>query len=320
MMTVYAGIHVAMAAFVSSPQLTQLSRLGPPYQPAAAVRRGGKACAQLSGVQRWVDDFKREVAIERAAEDFCQPVMFVAEDASQPFDFERWEAHRSPRRYYRLLFGLFFGITTRRITPVLLNLFLFSSLVCIYGQLSASNPMMPTVQLPLAPFELTAPALGLLLVFRSDNAYGRFQQGSELAWEVTTSTRSAIRRLLAWTAAPHIPESERAAAEDLILGCAMVHDWIMNEHLRCSDEACPLRASHEDLLTAALGPDAAIERLRDEISKLHESGSVLPAGDRGWREMSDDNGHRYYFNYVSRRLERADGRRPMADGLWLIVD
>ena len=115
------------------------------------------------------------------------------------------------------------------------------------------------------PFELTAPALGLLLVFRSDNAYARFKEGSELSWEISTSIRSAMRRLTAWASAPHMPQGERVAAMEIISGCSLLHGWIMNEHLRCGDDSCPVPRNHADLLTAALGSDAA-DRVPDLFS------------------------------------------------------
>ena len=49
------------------------------------------------------------------------------------------------------------------------------------------------------PLSLQGTAIGLLLVFRTDTAYNRFKEGSPLAWEVTASMRSYIRRLVAWT-------------------------------------------------------------------------------------------------------------------------
>ena len=194
---------------------------------------------------------QEEMKLERNAKLVELPVMFVSEaedGSSSTFDFDRWNQHRSASRYYRLLLGVLFGVTTRRITPVLLALITFSSAVCIYGQLAIYNPNLITIQLPLTPFELTAPALGLLLVFRSDNAYARFKEGSELAWDISTSMRSAMRRLLSWTSSADVTEAERAAAEDLVHGCSLLHEWIMNEHLRCGPDACPVPSRHDDLL------------------------------------------------------------------------
>lgn len=136
-----------------------------------------------------------------------QPVLFTKMDAiGEPlFDYERWAVHRSTDRYGRLVPGLLFGKTTQRIAPVVAAVALFSTAVFSYNNvfLTASQGISmysqyPELQLPLTPFELTAPVLGLLLVFRTDTAYGRFDEGAQLAWEITASMRSLMRRLVAY--------------------------------------------------------------------------------------------------------------------------
>jgi predicted membrane chloride channel (bestrophin family) len=248
-----AVLPVAMLAFVHPPTGTQLQSPSLLLSPRVRVRNLVR-CSLGERMEEIVD----EVGLEQRASLVELPVMFVSEGDRYTFDFERWAVHRSPSRYYRLLFGILFGVTSRRIFPVMVALVSFASLVCIYGQLCLTNPNLVTLQLPLTPFELTAPALGLLLVFRSDNSNARFKEGSELSWEISSSIRSAMRRLLAWTAAPHVPESERAAANELVHACGLLHGWIMTEHLRCGEgegAACPIPGRHDDLLAAALGEE-----------------------------------------------------------------
>ena len=88
-----------------------------------------------------------------------------------------------------------------------------------------------------------------------------------------TGIRSANRRLLAWTGAPTTPAAEREAAEELVLSCCLLHDWIMNEHLRESEvqlrasdrSGCGRKTSarltsrltYEAVLCAALGLETA---------------------------------------------------------------
>ncbi|EOD41502.1 hypothetical protein EMIHUDRAFT_460918 [Emiliania huxleyi CCMP1516] len=181
-----------------------------------------------------------------------QPVMFTTSlDGTDPsFDFERWEVHRSQARYGRLVLGILFGKTTQRIGPTVLAVCLFSSLVFAYNnvflaatQFIAVNPLYPELQLPLTPFELTAPVLGLLLVFRTDTAYERFSLGSQLAWEIAALC-------------------ERAAAEDLIQACTLVHGWIMTSYLRGGLDrrrSAPIDEMQEALLRAALGVEEGEE-------------------------------------------------------------
>lgn len=93
-------------------------------------------------------------------------------------------------------------------------------------------------------------------VFRSDNSYSRFKDGSIYLWEITTSIRSYIRRLVGWTGSGRTTPKERVAADQIILACCLLHQWIVNEYLR-DDGPTHVgihgRQVHEDLLCAALG-------------------------------------------------------------------
>jgi predicted membrane chloride channel (bestrophin family) len=99
----------------------------------------------------------------------------------------------------------------------------------------------PELQLPLTPFELTAPVLGLLLVFRTDTAYERFNEGSQLAWEMTASMRTFIRRLRSYTST--FSEGEQGAASEIIEASCLLHGFILNSWLRDT----PLIASGADI-------------------------------------------------------------------------
>lgn len=55
-------------------------------------------------------------------------------------------------------------------------------MVDAYSKMAAVAPSLPEFALPLTPFELTAPVLGLLLVFRTNTAYERFNVGSDASW------------------------------------------------------------------------------------------------------------------------------------------
>jgi len=196
-----------------------------------------------------INDFVEEAKLGQATSIGESPVMFAGEEeeygAGTSFDFKRWEMHRSSDRYSRLLVGVLFGSTTRRVFPTVVFLVAFSTLVDLYDyaatplstfpaslDMADSGFVLPQLQLPIIPFELTAPILGLLLVFRTDAAYERFNSGSELSWEITASLRSVMRRLVAWTGRDIISETEREAGHDLIDACCILHGWIMSEYLR----------------------------------------------------------------------------------------
>jgi hypothetical protein len=220
---------LAASALTPPPRLTAASRLrSPPLSQlakAAGLRSPPPRCSILDDMLR--ESKKSRRLARRAKRSLVDqyepestdavvelPVMFTDERESQSFDHNRWMVHRSPRRYGRLLLGTFIGVTTKRISVTVSALFLFSAAVDVYSKLSSSNPNLPEFVLPITPFELTAPVLGLLLVFRTNTAYERFNTGSDASWEVTGRFRSVVRQLIAYSAAPAVPAAEREVRKE----------------------------------------------------------------------------------------------------------
>jgi hypothetical protein len=131
----------------------------------------------------FVDDVFQEARLVRGSTALVeQPVFFDSNDGTAPFDVERWQKHRSTSRYALLIPGVLVGATTKRISTTVAGLVVFSILVGIYNDMAAGGAetalgLLPILRLPLTPFELTAPVLGLLLVFRTDTSNDRFNDG-----------------------------------------------------------------------------------------------------------------------------------------------
>lgn len=161
--------------------------------------------------------------------------MFAEDDGSGDdlaFDFERWEQHRDTSRYGRLLVGLVVGVTTRRIAIFVASLVGFTGFVQLYDQMAQEMSNLPEFQLPLTPFELTAPVLGLLLVFRTNAAYDRFNLGSDAAWAITGRFRGIMRQLVAWTDCSAGSSAERASCLQLCDIAVTIHEYLMLKYLR----------------------------------------------------------------------------------------
>jgi len=195
------------------------------------------------------------------------PIMFTGEKDGQTFDIDRWNTHRSSSRYVRLLFGVFSSVTTRRILIPLIGLGLWSGAVELYNSVDRIYGL-PELELPLTPFELTAPILGLLLVFRSDRAFDRFSLGSDYSWEITNLFKSLVREILSFSAADRYSREERAAAYELAEACVQLHGWIMKDHLRGKQISV---GKQEEFLRLALGRAAAAS------TTTNKSGPLTPA-------------------------------------------
>lgn len=210
-----------------------------------------------------------EAELERRSTLVELPVLFTNETASSSFDFERWAVHRGSGRYARLLIGILLGVTTRRIGLTVALLVIFSAMVDGYAKLTAVNPSMPEFVLPLTPFELTAPVLGLLLVFRTNTAYERFDTGSAASWEISNRFRSVMRQLISFTCAADVPMVEREAASELIDALLLLHNFIMSAYLRGVAPAGETSFSQADVVRASLGTELEgtdVERLDGELT------------------------------------------------------
>merc|ERR1740138_1921220 len=53
---------------------------------------------------------------------------------------------------------------------------------------------LPVLQVPLSLFSLTAPSLGLLLVYKSNAAYGRWDNARKVWGSIINKTRSLVRQ------------------------------------------------------------------------------------------------------------------------------
>lgn len=191
------------------------------------------------------------------------PVMFTGEKEGQSFDMERWNTHRSSSRYVRLLSGVFFSVTTRRILPTVLILVAWSIGIDLYNSVEHIYGL-PELEIPLTPFELTAPILGLLLVFRTDRAFDRFNEGSDYSWEITNLFKSVIREILSFSAAERFLPEERDAAYDIMEACVLLHGWIMIDYLRGKQIDSMMQTR---ILQLALGPSS--------MSATNTEGNVL---------------------------------------------
>jgi len=148
---------------------------------------------------------------------------------SRAFDSKQWQQHASSARYVRDIPGLFWGITSSRVMPIITLLAVFSSFVELYSFAAARTPELPEVQLPAAPFEFTAPLLGLLLVFRTNSSYLRYAAASRAIQNITGSLHSYVRQLLTWSDG----ETQSSAADvDHIIELAVAyHCWLLSMYL-----------------------------------------------------------------------------------------
>lgn len=115
----------------------------------------------LTAVPDWADAIKERRVRDR------RPLYTHAE----------WREHRSSRRHLRhLLSSLSSRVILSLVPPV-------SAFTAFAAAVAAYNTLLPAYALTASslPYQLTAPALALLLVFRTEASYARFDEGRK-AW------------------------------------------------------------------------------------------------------------------------------------------
>eukprot|EP00929_Paragymnodinium_shiwhaense_P009586 TRINITY_DN11379_c0_g1_i1.p1 TRINITY_DN11379_c0_g1~~TRINITY_DN11379_c0_g1_i1.p1 ORF type:complete len:477 (+),score=15.03 TRINITY_DN11379_c0_g1_i1:125-1555(+) len=155
--------------------------------------------------------------------------------SSRGFDPEEWQKHASPTRYIREISGLFFGSITTRVIPVVLAFTVWAAMVEQYSVLQPTFTWLPALAVPLTPFELTAPLLGLLLVFRTDKSYDRHKEGNEAVWALTARLTDLVRGVLTNTS-----DGDARSPRDAQHICRIItdyHTWLLTCYLLQESDA-----------------------------------------------------------------------------------
>ncbi|KAL4853499.1 hypothetical protein ACK3TF_005521 [Chlorella vulgaris] len=116
------------------------------------------------------------------------------------FTFRRWAFHRSTSRYVRHMSGIFQSRIVRGLAQPLLSVGGTATAVCLYEQALQDGYLpayFPSLVLPTLPFDITSFALSLLLVFRTNTSYDRWQQAMSAWGDIGTRSRDTLRQLLA---------------------------------------------------------------------------------------------------------------------------
>jgi len=182
---------------------------------------------------------RRNRPLGRSEAEFCK---------SRGFDTVQWRLHSDPTRYVTEIGGLITGATTRRVFPAVIAVTVFSIFVDRYTFLQLQDKTLPHFELPVLPFELTAPLLGLLLVFRTDKSYDRYVDVSEAMWTVSSKLRDLLRGLLTNTA----DESPRAT-EDVSHACDLIvsfHTWLFTTYFDRKEDDSRHETSRRQLNTS----------------------------------------------------------------------
>ena len=121
------------------------------------------------------------------------------------YNHDDWVKHRSCWRHRRHLTTIMSSGVIVGLGPPVLFFTFVATLVAVFNQSVSSGHLpdwVPLLRVEPLPFELTAPVLALLLVFRTNSSYTRFDEGRKAWGLIVNRTRDMARQALTWIQHP----------------------------------------------------------------------------------------------------------------------
>ena len=197
-----AALAKAAASSSRAPQRERVARKAPckkaPWKlggPDAFPRRPHAASgAGVSAIQvedeecipNWADD----PGLNRSL--LCDPRSL---SVSSAFGSENWDRYQSETRYADVVTSMGRSLVARRIAGPTLTITLVSVLVAV---LSARFPVVAALQALAPVVNVAGGAVSLLLAFRTNSAFARFNAAADAYFDVLSSTRNLSRKMVVW--------------------------------------------------------------------------------------------------------------------------
>lgn len=150
------------------------------------------------------------------------------------FGHDDWLKHRRSDRFLYNLSTIVSSGIWRQLGQEVLSVTIIATFVCAWNDLLVTGytdlegvsqaallaTAAPLLKLPALPFTLSSPSLGLLLVFRTNASYGRWNE-SRIQWGVMgTENRNIMRMAAAWSSPMREPDKEKRVAAVQEVGTA----------------------------------------------------------------------------------------------------
>ncbi|XP_051132802.1 UPF0187 protein At3g61320, chloroplastic-like isoform X2 [Andrographis paniculata] len=121
------------------------------------------------------------------------------------YDHEKWVDHRSSLRHVRHFMT---SLSSRVILSLVPPVIVFTSVAAVIASYNTALSLhwlpefLPVLRASSLSYQLTAPALALLLVFRTEASYSRFEEGKKAWTEVIAETNDLAGQVIASVVSP----------------------------------------------------------------------------------------------------------------------
>ena len=179
-----------------------------------------------------------------------------------------WVEHRRSERIVANLWGIFFSGVVRQIRQ---QVFLVASVATAIVLLNQPDTGI-VLDFPSLPFQLSSPALGLLLVFRTNSSYARWTLAHATWMKVVAQSRNAVRMASTFTdlstpqaRAAHRPKLTRLSRANWLLARSLMNRFLSDaedEAAYCAEVQATLEDDDAKLVHRILqAPDRAAAAL-----------------------------------------------------------
>ena len=121
------------------------------------------------------------------------------------YSHDDWLRHRSSTRHYRHFASSFSSRAILSLIPPVGTMTAISLAVTVYNTIVLSGYLpsfIPLLHASSLSYQLTAPALALLLVFRTEASYSRYDEARKTWTKVVSSSKNMARQSMAWAQSP----------------------------------------------------------------------------------------------------------------------
>lgn len=156
---------------------------GPESGESAAKSLTEKLILFLRAVPDWADEIKERGMQQKRT----------------LYTHEKWVEHRSSLRHVRHLVSSF---SSRVILSLIPPVFFFTSVAVVIASYNSAVALdwlpgiFPILRSSSLPYQLTAPALALLLVFRTEASYSRYEEGRKAWVAIISGTDDLARQVI----------------------------------------------------------------------------------------------------------------------------
>ncbi|KAL6126171.1 hypothetical protein ACLB2K_074222 [Fragaria x ananassa] len=193
------------------------------------------------------------------------------------YDHEKWVHHRSSYRHLRHFLTSLSSRVILSLIPPVIAFTLVAVVIASYNTAVALEwlpEVFPMLRSSTLPYQLTAPALALLLVFRTEASYSRFEEGRKAWTKVIAGTNDFARQIISGVENSGDAELKKALLEYVVafpvaLKCHVIYGSNMGRDLQNLLEVDDLLV----VLSSKHGPGCIIEFISQNIRmlKLEES-------------------------------------------------